>query len=256
MTTTFATSPGSPAPTSVDAVTLDGVRKTYKSKAGTVHALRGITHTFGSSTFTAVMGPSGSGKSTLLQCAAGLDRPSGGDVLLAGTNLRSLNEVALTRLRRSTMGFVFQSYNLLGALTVFDNVALPLRLAGQRPSRRLVLDTLARVGLEDHHRRRPAELSGGQQQRVSIARALVTRPQVVFADEPTGALDRNTSRQILELMRSSVREHGHTIAMVTHDPLAASYADSVIFLADGQVVGHLENGTSTQIAQKMSELEG
>jgi putative ABC transport system ATP-binding protein len=256
MTTTFRTHPDGPAATAVDAVTLDGLTRTYTSKAGTVHALRGITHTFRRSTFTAVMGPSGSGKSTLLQCAAGLDRPSGGYVLLGGTNLTSLNEVALTRLRRSTMGFVFQSYNLLSALTVFDNVALPLRLAGQRPSRRTVLETLAQVGLEGHHRRRPAELSGGQQQRVSIARALVTRPQVVFADEPTGALDRSTSRQVLQLMRSSVREHGHTIAMVTHDPLAASYADSVIFLADGRVVGHLDNGTATQIAQKMSELEG
>ncbi len=256
MTTTFPVHAGSLDPTDNDAVTLDGVTKAYKSRAGTVHALRGITHIFRSSTFTAVMGPSGSGKSTLLQCAAGLDRPTGGSVFLGRANLQSLNEVELTKLRRSTMGFVFQSYNLLAALTVFDNVALPSRLAGERPSRRLVLDMLAQVGLEGHHRRRPAELSGGQQQRVSIARALVTRPQVVFADEPTGALDRSTSRQVLELMRSSVRDHGHTIVMVTHDPLAASYAHSVIFLADGQVVGHLENGSTTQIAQKMSELEG
>jgi putative ABC transport system ATP-binding protein len=256
MTRTRTAPTGRLTPSGLDAVTLDGVSKAYRSKGGTVHALRGVTYTFGAGTFTAVMGPSGSGKSTLLQCAAGLDQPTQGEVYVGGTHLRALNEVALTKLRRSTMGFVFQSYNLLAALTVFDNVALPLRLAGQRPNRRHVLDTLAQVGLESHHRRRPAELSGGQQQRVSIARALVARPQVVFADEPTGALDRTTSRQVLELLRDSVHERGHTIAMVTHDPLAASYAHGVVFLADGQVVGHLENGSATQIAQKMSELEG
>jgi putative ABC transport system ATP-binding protein len=138
---------------------------------------------------------------------------------------------------------------------VYDNVALPLRLAGVRPAKRHVLDALAQVGLEGHHRRRPAELSGGQQQRVSIARALIARPQVVFADEPTGALDRTTSRHVLELLRSSVDEQGHTIAMVTHDPVSASYAHSVLFLADGQIVGHLERGSASQIAQMMNELE-
>jgi putative ABC transport system ATP-binding protein len=238
-----------------DAVTLDGVTKTYKSKAGRVDALRGITHTFETSTFTAVMGASGSGKSTLLQCAAGLDQPTKGKVHVAGTELGKLSEVELTTLRRSTMGFVFQSYNLLPALTVYDNVALPLRLAGQQPDKRHIRDALAQVGLDGYHRRRPAELSGGQQQRVSIARALIARPQVVFADEPTGALDRTTSRQVLELLRSSVDEQGHTIAMVTHDPVSASYAHSVLFLEDGQIVGRLERGTASQIAQKMSELE-
>jgi putative ABC transport system ATP-binding protein len=234
---------------------LDSVTKTYNSRAGQVHALRGITHTFKASSFTAVMGPSGSGKSTLLQCAAGLDRPSTGAVRIGDTDLGSLGEVALTELRRTTMGFVFQSYNLLPALTVFDNVALPLRLAGVRPPRALILDALAQVGLRDLYRRRPAELSGGQQQRVSVARALVTTPQVVFADEPTGALDRLTSRRLLELLRASVVDHGHTIAMVTHDPLAASYAQSVVFLADGLVVGSIEGGTADQIARAMNELE-
>jgi putative ABC transport system ATP-binding protein len=243
------------AATRTDAVALDGVTKTYKSKAGTVDALRGITHTFASSTFTAVMGPSGSGKSTLLQCAAGLDRPTKGTVQVAGTDLAKLNEVELTTMRRSTMGFVFQSYNLLPALTVYDNVALPLRLAGAKPDRQDVLAALTDVGLEGHHGRRPAELSGGQQQRVSIARALIARPQVVFADEPTGALDRTTSHQVLDLLRRSVDEQDHTIAMVTHDPVAASYAQSVIFLEDGQLVGSLQHGTATQIAAMMSELE-
>lgn len=237
------------------AVTLDGVTKTYKSKAAKVDALSGITHSFPGSTFTAVMGASGSGKSTLLQVAAGLDRPSKGNVLIGGTHLDKLNEVEQTKLRRTTMGFVFQSYNLLPALTVFDNVALPLRLAGKHPHKAQVIAALEEVGLDGLHRRRPAELSGGQQQRVSIARALISEPQVVFADEPTGALDRQTSRQVLELLRSVVDEQGQTIVMVTHDPLAASYAHSVLFLADGQIVGHLERGTPAQIAQKMSELE-
>lgn len=254
MTTLTAHDPRRAA-TRTDAVVLDGVTKTYRSKAGTVDALRGITHTFTSSTFTAVMGPSGSGKSTLLQCAAGLDRPTKGTVLVGGTDLAKLNEVELTTLRRSTMGFVFQSYNLLPALTVYDNVALPLRLAGVQPDRTNVLAALAEVGLEGCQRRRPAELSGGQQQRVSIARALIATPHVVFADEPTGALDRTTSHQVLELLRTSVDEQGHTIAMVTHDPVAASYAHSAIFLEDGQIVGHLQHGNATQIAAMMSELE-
>jgi putative ABC transport system ATP-binding protein len=244
------------APVAVaNAVTLDGVTKTYSSKAGKVDALRNVTHTFRSATFTAVMGASGSGKSTLLQVAAGLDRPTKGHVLIGDTELGKLNEVELTKLRRSTMGFVFQSYNLLPALTVFENVALPLRLAGERPGRSQVLATLAQVGIEGMHRRRPAELSGGQQQRVSIARALIAQPQVIFADEPTGALDRTTSRQVLEVLRSVVDQQSQTIAMVTHDPLAASYAHSVIFLADGEIVGHRERGTASQIAQKMNELE-
>lgn len=254
--TTLTTASGEQNRTaSQHAVTLDGIVKTYTSKAGRVEALRGVTHTFLSSTFTAVMGPSGSGKSTLLQCAAGLDHPTKGSVLIGSTDLADLDEIALTTLRRSTMGFVFQSYNLLPALTVYDNVALPLRLAGERPDKAYVHRALAQVGLEGHHRRRPAELSGGQQQRVSIARALIARPHVVFADEPTGALDRTTSRNVLELLRSSVYEQGHTIVMVTHDPVAASYAHSVLFLEDGQIVGQIQRGTAAQIAQKMNELE-
>ncbi|MDQ6523218.1 ABC transporter ATP-binding protein [Nocardioides sp. LHD-245] len=237
------------------AIVLDGVTRSYGSRAGRVDALRGVTHAFAPGSFTAIMGPSGSGKSTLLQCAAGLDRPTAGRVLVAGHDLGRLDEAALTRLRRSAMGFVFQAYNLLPALTSYDNVALPARLAGRRPARAEVAGALARVGLEAHQRRRPAELSGGQQQRVAIARALVTRPQVVYADEPTGALDRTTGRQVLELLRSTVDAEGLTVVMVTHDPLAASYADSVLFLEDGLVVGHLARGTAAQIAAAMSELE-
>ncbi|KAB2812372.1 ABC transporter ATP-binding protein [Pimelobacter simplex] len=237
------------------AIVLDGVTRSYGSRAGRVDALRGVTHAFGAGTFTAIMGPSGSGKSTLLQCAAGLDRPTSGRVLVGGHDLVRLDEAALTRLRRSAMGFVFQAYNLLPALTAYDNVALPARLAGRRPPRGEVAAALARVGLEAQQRRRPAELSGGQQQRVAIARALVTRPQVVYADEPTGALDRTTGRQVLELLRSTVDDEGLTVVMVTHDPVAASYADSVLFLEDGLLVGHLARGTAAQIAAAMSELE-
>lgn len=252
MTTTTTSPTLAPHPV---AVTLDGITRTYRSRAGDVHALRGVTHTFARGSFTAVMGPSGSGKSTLLQIAAGLDRPTAGQVAIGGQPLARLGETALTRLRRTSMAFVFQSYNLLDALSAFDNVALPARLAGVRVDRAGVTDALRQVGLEDRTRRRPPELSGGQQQRVAIARALYARPEVLFADEPTGALDRASGRQVLELMRAAADERGQTVVMVTHDPLAASYAHSVLFLADGMVVGRLDRADATRIAETMSELE-
>ncbi|MFC7495308.1 MULTISPECIES: ABC transporter ATP-binding protein [unclassified Nocardioides] len=243
--------------TSVDtvAVALDGITRTYKSRAGEVHALRGVTHTFARGSFTAIMGPSGSGKSTLLQVAAGLDRPTRGEVVVGGHPLGRLDQTALTKLRRTSMGFVFQSYNLLDALTAYDNVALPARLAGRSVDRAAVHDALHQVGLDGLARRRPPELSGGQQQRVAIARALHSRPDVLFADEPTGALDRSSGRQVLELMRSVSDDRGQTVVMVTHDPLAASYAHSTLFLADGVVVGRLDRADATRIAAAMSELE-
>ena len=237
------------------AVYLDSVTRTYRSKAGDVTALRGITHAFEGGTFTAVMGPSGSGKSTMLQVAAGLDRPTSGRVLIAGTDLGSLSETALTKLRRTAMGFVFQSYNLLGALTAYDNVALPLRLTGLRVQRQAVHQALARVGLVDQAGRRPAELSGGQQQRVAIARALLTSPAVLFADEPTGALDRRTGREVLDLLRELTDDQQQTVVMVTHDPLAASYAHDVLFLDDGLVAGSLRDADAGRIAAAMNELE-
>jgi len=237
------------------AVHLDGVTKIYRPKSGDVPALRGITHAFARGTFTAVMGPSGSGKSTLLQVSAGLDRPTSGRVFVRGTDLGALGENALTKLRRTSMGFVFQSYNLLGALTAFDNVALPLRLSGHRVHRDAVREALGRVGLADQADRRPAELSGGQQQRVAIARALLTRPAVLFADEPTGALDRTTGRGVLHLLREVTDEHGQTVVMVTHDPLAASYSHEVVFLDDGMVVGTLRGADAGRIAAEMNRLE-
>ncbi|GLY15427.1 ABC transporter ATP-binding protein [Kineosporia sp. NBRC 101677] len=244
-----------PAPLPPVAVTLDGISRTYRSRAGQVDALRGVTHTFLRGTFTAVMGPSGSGKSTLLQIAAGLDRPTQGEVRIGEVPIGRLSQTQLTKLRRTSMAFVFQAYNLLDALTATENVALPARLAGRRVDKGAVLEALREVGLEEKARHRPPELSGGQQQRVAIARALHLRPDVLFADEPTGALDRASGRRVLELLREASDTRGQTVVMVTHDPLAASYAHSTLFLGDGRVVGRLDRADATQIAATMSELE-
>ena len=212
-----------------DAVALRRVSRRY----GAVYALDEVSLSFPRGSFTAVMGPSGSGKSTLLQCAAGLDRPTSGSVTVGGTELTGLGERRLTLLRRERVGFVFQSFNLLPALTAEQNVALPLRLAGRRVPRARTREALAQVGLGDRARHRPAELSGGQQQRVALARALITRPDVLFADEPTGALDSRTGHEVLTLLRAMVDREGQTVVMVTHDPVAASRADRVVFLVDG-----------------------
>jgi putative ABC transport system ATP-binding protein len=200
------------------------------------------------------MGPSGSGKSTFLNCAAGLDRPTSGRVVLGDTELCSRSEAELTELRRDRIGFVFQAYNLLGSLTVEENVTLPLRLAERRTDRAFLREVLTAVGLGEYGRRRPSELSGGQQQRVAIARALINHPDVVVADEPTGALDIRSSRQVLELLRSIVDDMGQTVLMVTHDPVAASFADSVVFLADGRLAGDLPRPTPEQVAARMTHL--
>jgi putative ABC transport system ATP-binding protein len=221
--------------TTSEALRLDAVRKVYGTTDNPVTALDGVTLSLPRSSFTAVMGPSGSGKSTLLQIAAGLDHPTEGRVFVDGTEMTGGSEAALTKFRRRRIGFVFQQLNLLPTLTVLQNVTLPLRLAGRKVDRQRVLDILARVGLTDRLDHRPAELSGGQQQRVAIARALVTNPIAVFADEPTGALDSKSGRDVLELLQEAVREFGQTVVMVTHDPVAASYADSVIQLVDGRV---------------------
>jgi putative ABC transport system ATP-binding protein len=235
-------------------VRLESVRKVYGGASNGVVALAGVTIGFQRGSFTAVMGPSGSGKSTLLQTAAGLVRPTSGSVVVDGRELTGLGETALAKLRRERIGFVFQSFNLLPALSVEQNVTLPLRLAGRRPSRARVEGVIGRVGLADRRSDRPGALSGGQQQRVAIARALVTRPAVVFADEPTGALDTGAAREVLGLLRESAQAVGQTVVMVTHDPLAASYADRVVFLADGQVVGQLQHPTVDAVAERMLRL--
>ncbi|MFC3504691.1 ABC transporter ATP-binding protein [Micromonospora krabiensis] len=236
-------------------VTLTGLRAVYGSGNRRVTALDGVTTGFDSGTFTAVMGPSGSGKSTLLHCAAGLDRPAEGVVTVDGVRLDRLGEDDLTRLRRDRIGFVFQAFNLISTLTAAQNVALPLRLAGRGPSDDEATAALAAVGLADRARHRPSELSGGEQQRVAIARALATRPAVVFADEPTGALDSTASHQVLRLLRGLVDGHGQTVVMVTHDPAAAAYADRVLLLADGRLVDELTGPLTTgEIAARITDL--
>ncbi|MDX6282497.1 MAG: putative transport system ATP-binding protein [Kribbellaceae bacterium] len=217
------------------AVRVEQLTRIYDAGGQPVAALDGVDAAFASGTFTAVMGPSGSGKSTLLQTAAGLDRPTSGRVWVGDQELSRLSETKLTRLRRSEIGFVFQNFNLVGALTVEENITLPLRLAGVRPDPRWLAEIVDRVEIGQRLQHRPAELSGGQQQRVAIARALAMRPTVVFADEPTGALDSHTAAEVLGLLRSIVDEQGQTIIMVTHDQVAASYADRVLVLADGRI---------------------
>ncbi len=233
------------------------MHKVYGRNGSAVRALGGtdgIDIDFFSGTFTAVMGPSGSGKSTLLHCAAGLDRPSSGRVWLAGTDLASLSETALTKLRRTRIGFVFQAFNLVSALNVRENILLPSRLAHVRPDRRLLADVVTRVGLDERLRHRPAQLSGGEQQRVAIARALSVRPDVIFCDEPTGALDTTTAAQVLGLLRQAVDADRQTVVMVTHDPVAASYADRVVFLADGGIVDDLLAPGVAAIADRLTHL--
>ncbi|WNM38052.1 ABC transporter ATP-binding protein [Micromonospora halotolerans] len=237
---------------SVPVVEVSEVTRRYPNG---VTALAGVSVSFDTGSFTAVMGPSGSGKSTLLQCAAGLDRPTSGRVSLAGQDLSVLSERRLTLLRRDRIGFVFQSFNLMPALTAEQNVALPLRLAGRRPHRADVLASLAAVGLADRGGHRPGELSGGQQQRVAIARALLTAPAVLFADEPTGALDRRSGEQVLRLLREVVDQRRQTVVMVTHDAHAAAYADRVLFLADGRIDGEIPAPTAEAIMMHMARLE-
>ncbi|MFJ6671181.1 ABC transporter ATP-binding protein [Actinosynnema sp. NPDC091369] len=234
-----------------DVVALTDVTKVYQ---GRVRALDGVTVGFARGSFTAVMGPSGSGKSTLLHCAAGLDRPSGGRVVLAGRDVGALREPKLTTVRRRHVGFVFQAFNLVDGLSVWDNVLLPQRFAGVRPDKAWAREVLARVGLGGRERSRPGELSGGQQQRVALARALAGRPEVIFGDEPTGALDLSTGREVLALLRGFVDESAATVVMVTHDPAAAAWSDRVVFLADGRLAGDLVRPTAERVAARMTEL--
>ena len=237
--------------TVVTAVRVEGLTKTYGTGGRTVTALAGVDAAFHRGTFTAVMGPSGSGKSTLLQTAAGLDRPTSGRVWVGDTELSKLSETRLTKLRRTDIGFVFQAFNLLGALTVEQNILLPLRLSGTRADRQWVRDVVGRVGLTERLKHRPAELSGGQQQRVAIARALVMRPDVIFCDEPTGALDTHTAAEVLGLLRAAVDDARQTVIMVTHDPVAASYADRVMMLADGRIVRDMPQPGVQSIAEQL-----
>jgi putative ABC transport system ATP-binding protein len=238
----------------VPVVTASEVRRRYGDGSTCVHALRGVSLDVAPGQLTAVMGPSGSGKSTLMHILAGLDRPTEGQVTVAGTEITRLNDGQLTRLRREHIGFVFQFFNLLPMLSAKENVLLPLSIAGEKPDKAWFEELTAKVGLTDRLSHRPSELSGGQQQRVAIARALVSRPTVMFADEPTGNLDSKTSGEILELMRESVDAFGQTTVMVTHDARAASIADRILFLGDGEIVRDLTQSTPQEVLHVMDEL--
>ncbi|CAA9470117.1 MAG: ABC transporter, ATP-binding protein [uncultured Solirubrobacteraceae bacterium] len=230
------------------------ITRRYGSGENAVDALRGVSLSIVEGELVAVMGPSGSGKSTLMHLLAGLDTPTGGEIWIDSTQIGALGDSALTELRRRHVGFIFQFFNLLPMLTAEENIRLSLDLAGERGDHDWVEELITRVGLGDRRRHRPAELSGGQQQRVAVARALVSRPTVVFADEPTGNLDSKTSAEILELLRQAVDEYGQTTVMVTHDPTAAAIADRILFLADGQIVKQLGRSTAADVIAALEEV--
>jgi putative ABC transport system ATP-binding protein len=227
----------------------------YGEGATAVDALRGVSLDVEAGQLVAVMGPSGSGKSTLMHILAGLDKPTSGSVTIAGTEITTLADSKLTRLRRKHIGFVFQFFNLLPMLTAEENIVLPLTIAGEKPEESWLEELLANTGLTDRSRHRPSELSGGQQQRVAIARALISRPTILFADEPTGNLDSKTGGEILELLRASVTNYGQTTVMVTHEARAAAIADRILFLADGLIVQELRNATAAQVLEVISSLD-
>jgi putative ABC transport system ATP-binding protein len=241
-----------PAPAAVSAV---GLGKVYGEGETSVTALDGVDVTFLQGQFTAIMGPSGSGKSTLLHCLAGLDTPTSGQVVIGGADLTTMDDDQLTRLRRDRIGFVFQAFNLVPTLTALENITLPMDVAGRAPDQELLTAVIDAVGLADRLGHKPAELSGGQQQRVACARALASRPQVVFADEPTGNLDSHAGAEVLGFLRRAADEIGQTIGMVTHDPTAASVADRVLFLADGRLVDELAQPTADRVLERMKRFD-
>ncbi|MFG2049246.1 ABC transporter ATP-binding protein [Micromonospora sp. NPDC048935] len=248
MTTLAPPETGHAAVAAVDLV------KVYGSGDTAVRALDGVSVGFGRAEFTAIMGASGSGKSTLMHCLAGLDTATSGRVLLGGTELTGQSDRTLTRVRRERIGFVFQSFNLLPQLTAAQNITLPLDLAGRQPDAELLAHLVRVLGLGDRLNHRPSELSGGQQQRVALARALVARPEVVFADEPTGNLDSRSGAEVLTILRDSVRDLGQTVVMVTHDPIAAAYADRVVLLADGRVAGEIDKPNQVSVTDALRDL--
>jgi putative ABC transport system ATP-binding protein len=230
--------------------------KVYGQGDAEVRALDGVSVDFERGRFSAIMGPSGSGKSTLLHCMAGLDTPSSGRVFIGDVDLTTLSEKQLTLLRRENVGFIFQTFNLIPTLTAAENITLPLDIAGAKPDRAWYETVVDTVGLRDRLSHRPSELSGGQQQRVAGARALVSRPAIVYADEPTGNLDSKSSHELLAFLRSAVKDHGQTIVMVTHDAVAASFSDRVVFLEDGRIVDEMLEPTTDRVLDRLKSLEG
>jgi putative ABC transport system ATP-binding protein len=243
------------SPDVTDAASTSAATKVYGRGDTAVVALDAVSVGFAVGTFTAVMGPSGSGKSTLLHCLAGLDSLSSGRVFIGGTDITGLSDKKLTRLRRDRIGFVFQSFNLIPTLTAAENITLPSSLAGRRPDQAFLDEVVRTVGLQDRLSHRPSELSGGQQQRVAVARALVSRPAIVFADEPTGNLDSRAGAEVLTLLRTAASEIGQTIVMVTHDSTAAAHADRVLFLADGRITDEMSAPTAERVLDRMKNLE-
>jgi putative ABC transport system ATP-binding protein len=242
------------APTTIAARAVD-LRKVYGKGDAAVEALRGVSVEFGKGVFTAIMGPSGSGKSTLLHCVAGLDTPTSGEVFIGDVDITKLSERRLTELRRDKVGFVFQTFNLIPTLTAQENITLPLDIAGKDVDKAWFARVVDTIGLRDRLSHKPAELSGGQQQRVAGARALVSRPEIVFADEPTGNLDSRSGAELLAFLSDAVKQHGQTIVMVTHDAQAASFADRIVFLGDGQVVDEMADPMADRVLDRLKALE-
>jgi len=240
------------APAAIAARAVDA-SKVYGKGDTEVRALDGVTVEFPAHVFTAIMGPSGSGKSTLMQCVAGLDSLTAGHVFIGDADLSTLSEKQLTLLRRDKIGFVFQAFNLVPTLTAYENITLPMDLAGRKPDSDWLHQIISTVGLTDRIHHRPSELSGGQQQRVAVARALASRPEIIFADEPTGNLDSRAGAEILSFLREAVKQMGQTVVMVTHDPVAASYSDHVIFLGDGKIVDRMDEPTADRVLDRIKQ---
>ena len=256
MALTEQPAPSQPSPDRAPAARCVELTKVYGQGDAQVHALSGISVEFAAGQFTAVMGPSGSGKSTLMHCMAGLDVPSSGTSFIGGTEIAGLDDAGLTQLRRDSIGFIFQSFNLVPTLNAQENITLPLDLAGSKVDEEWLGFLIGQLGIADRLTHRPAELSGGQQQRVACARALISRPQLIFADEPTGNLDSNSSAEMLAFLRRSVDDFGQSIVMVTHDPRGASVADRVVFLADGRLVDELSDPSADSVLETMRRLGG
>jgi putative ABC transport system ATP-binding protein len=254
-TSVTTSAPGAPSAVDVAAASATHLTKVYGAGDTRVVALDDVSVVLAKGEFTAIMGPSGSGKSTLMHCLAGLDAPTSGEIRIGSVEISRLGDKELTRLRRDAVGFVFQSFNLVPTLTALENITLPLDIAGRKPDKGWLDSVVSTLGLGDRLRHKPSELSGGQQQRVACARALVGRPQIVFADEPTGNLDSRSGAEVLQFLRSAVSEMGQTVVMVTHDPVASAHADRILFLADGRIVDEMRAPTAERVIDRLKRFD-